>query len=262
MGWGMEGQRPRRPFPAPILAPAGNPKGLCYVAGDPIITVPADRLRYPDGRGYNLDEHHFLQYYRGGLHTLRQYYASHQPANLFEYFGIETPETLAVDGYDPPWFDESQINSPGDEKGLSREHGNQGFGPVSEEKLRLEAARLDRVLMSIRDRGFRPEMGGYIRGYFMLRPNGEWVFTIREGLHRTAALVQLGAREIDVRFHQAYPRFVEEADARAWPMVKNARVSEEAALGMFSQFFRPSEKRPPRTSTGPDAAGRPPLEKL
>jgi hypothetical protein len=236
---GTDGQRSGLLVSKLIVAPEGNPKYVGYVAGDPVITVPARLLRYPDGRAYTLKEHHFLQYYNGGLDTLRRYYQQHQPANIFEYFGVEPPETINIDGYDPPWFDETAVDSTGSEKGLTRDHGNQAFGPVSEEKLHLEAARLDRVLKSIRDRGFRPEIGGYVRGYIMLRPNGQWVFTIREGFHRTAALVQLGFDKIDVRFHPKYPRFVEEADASVWPMVKNRMVNEQAALAMFSRFFEP-----------------------
>jgi hypothetical protein len=234
--------RPELRFPKPIVAPDLNPKYLAYIAGDPVITVPARLIRYPDGRGYTLEEHHFLQYYNSGLGTLRSFYQHHQPTNIYEYFSVECREAMNVEVYDPPWFDETEMDSTGSERGLSRDHGNQAFGPVSEEKLQLEAARLDHVLQSIRNRGFRPEIGGYVRGYFMLRPDGHWVFTVREGFHRTAALVQLGFANIDVRFHPKYPRFVEEADSRAWPMVKNGLVGEQAALAMFSRFFEPESK--------------------
>jgi hypothetical protein len=187
------GPNPRRrdqPVRQPIVAPLGSPKYLMYVAGNPVIAVPVERLRYCDGRGYNHEEHHFLQYYNGGIDTLRDYYKRHQPTSFVEHLGLDFAETdLGYEGglFDLPWFDEEGVHSPGDEKGLGPEHGNQAFGPISEKKLRLEAARLDRVLESIQDKGFRPEIGGYIRGYFMLRPNGQWVFTIREGFHRAAA---------------------------------------------------------------------------
>jgi len=233
--------RPDERFPKAIAAPKGNPKSLGYVVGDPIVTVPVERVRYPDGRGYTPDEHHFLKYYEAGLDSLRSFYDSHQPQNVFEFFGIEASETVNVEGYDPPWFDHTASVGKSGEKGLTPDDGNQAFGPVSERKLRLEAARLDHVLSSIQTQGFRPEIGGHVRGYFMHRTNGEWVFVVREGFHRTAALVQLGFDEIDVRFVRGYPRFVEETDSAEWPLVKNALVTERAALAMFSRFF--DEKR-------------------
>ncbi len=223
-----------------IVVSRGNPKSLCYVAGDPIFKVPVARLRYPDGRGYTHEEHHFLQYYNSGLDTFRRYYQKHLPKNLYEFFGIDSPKIKNVEDCDLPafpWLDETGLDSHCGEHGLSREEGNQAFGPVSEKKLYLEAARLDQVLKSIRNHGFRAEIGGYVRGYFMLRSNGEWVFVIREGFHRTAALVHLRFSAIDVQFAGKCPRSIEEVDSGEWPMVKNGLVSERAALAMFSRFF-------------------------
>jgi len=238
---GISGNRePAMPSSNVIRAPKVNPKSLCYVVGDPVVKIPVDRLRYPDGRAYTYDDHHFLQYYNDGLNALRMHYQNHQPKNIYEFFSIESSDTKTfkpVDFPSFPWLDETSCDFHGGEHGLSRDHGNQAFGPVSEEKLFLEAARLDDVLKSIKEQGFRPDTSDYVRGYFMLRLTGEWVFVVRGGLHRTAALVQLGFSEIDVKFAQTCPRFVEESDFSEWPMVKNTLISERAALSAFYRFF-------------------------
>jgi len=233
-------QERETPPSEPFVAPNSNPKFLAYVVGDPVVKIPVDRIRYPNGCAYTNEKHHFSLYYKYGLEHLRRYYQENQPRNIFEFFGIEPQEKKHIESHDLPlfpWLDEIGYDFHGGEHGLTRDHGNQGFGPVSEKKLRLEAARLDQVLRSVRERGFLPEIGGYTRGYIMLKSTGQWVFVVRQGLHRTAALVQLQFKDIDVQFSQMCPRFIEEADVREWPMVKRSQISERDALAMFFEFF-------------------------
>jgi hypothetical protein len=233
--------RSHQRFPKPITVPEFNPKRLKYMQGFPVFSVPLERLRLWNGCRFTIEEHHFLRYYRDGLAALRRFYEEHQPTNLFEYFFLPVPKEREIRILvNPPWFEEVEIEGQvwGGEKGLGSEHGDQGYGPVSEEKLLLEASRLDGVLQSIRERGFRPEIGGYVKGCFMLRTDGQWVFVVREGFHRSAALAHIGNEMIDVQFHPTLPRFVEESDHLEWPMVKNGTLSSEEALLIFSQFFR------------------------
>jgi hypothetical protein len=228
----------RKRYPEAMEVPALNPKGLAYLTGDPVFSVPMERVRYPDGRFYTHEEHHFMMYYRGGVDALRRFYAEHQPVNMFEYHFLKAPGGKDVPKCGAPWFRDCRLELSKGEEGLGLEHGDQAHGPVTEQKLMLEARRLDRVLESIKEHGFRPEMGGYVRGFFMLRTDGRWVFTIRGGFHRTAAQAHLGYKAIDVQFYNSYPRFVEEADCLEWPMVKSGQVSQDEALALFSQFFR------------------------
>jgi hypothetical protein len=222
-----------------IVVPEINPKGLGYLIGEPVFSVPMEKVRYSDGRFYTHEEHHFLQYYREGLGALQRFYEQHQPANIFERFFLKTPARRKVPSRGAPWFCDCRLDPQLGEGGLGVEHGDQTCGPVSEAKLRLEVQRLDAVLKSIQERGFQPEMGGFVTGYFMLKSDGQWVFTVRGGFHRTAALAHLGYKSIEVQFYRSYPRFVEEVDSLEWPMVKSGEVTQAEALAMFQQYFRP-----------------------
>jgi hypothetical protein len=231
-------QKTEEDFPTPLAVSDDNPKSVAYLIGDPILSVPMSLIRYSDGRPFTYEQHHFLQYYRNGLPTLRSFYAQYQPANMFEFFFLDAPRPNVPEWGECPWFRILKPKINGGEAGLAGDaHGWQECGPVSEERVLSEAQRLDRVLRSIRTHGFRPEWGGHVRGYFMLRNDGRWVFTIRTGFHRTAALAHIGCERIDVRLQSGHPRFVEERDAEEWPMVKDGIVTREEALRMFCQFF-------------------------
>ncbi len=195
-------------------------------------------VRYPDGRCYTHEEHHFLQYYRNGLPALRDFYQRHQPTNVLEHHFLAVPEGSPRPALGWPWFDSSRPIEARGEAGLGPEHGNQAYGPVSEQKLRLEARRLHAVLASIERHGFQPERGGYAQGFFMLRSAGDWVFVVLTGFHRTAAMAHLGFTCIEARFEPGVPRFVEENDVTMWPMVRSGQMTAREALLVYAQYFR------------------------
>ena len=228
----------REATPAVVMeVPDRDPRALNYVIGSPVFDVPLARLRYTDGRRFTAGEHHFLGYYASGLPALRRFFETHQPTNMFEMYFLTARRGHAPPADGCPWLWDARGVAAKGEVGLGPEHGDQMFGPVSEEKLRLEASRLDRVLASIARLGFAPNMGGYPQGYFMVRGDGEWVFTVRGGFHRVAAMAHLGYDTVRVQFFPHYPRIVEEARVEAWPMVDNGQLSVADALAMFGQFF-------------------------
>jgi len=186
-----------------------------------------------------------LQYYRYGLTQFRRFYQTHQPSNIFEYFFLDAPRATELAVRQMPWFEDYEPQRPSAEAGLPADlHGYQGCGPASEDRILSEAGRLDSVLASIRKYGFRPEMGGHVRGHFMMRRDGQWVFTIREGFHRVAALAHLGFSTIDVRMHPSCPRFVEQADSHLWPKVRAGTLTQDEAEQIFDQFFRDERQIP------------------
>jgi hypothetical protein len=229
----------------PLVVPPEGPKGLAYLVGSPVLRLPLDKVRYPGGRRYTVEEHHFLQYYDGGLPALRRFYEQHQPRNVFESHLLPTPRGTMPPPIESgvPWFREPETAGSKGEGGLGPEHGVQAYGPVSEQKLMLEAARLDAVLASVRRHGFRPDLGGHPKGYFMLRRSGAWVFVIRVGLHRVAAMAHLGHGSIEAVFYPAMPRFVDEADVATWPMVRDGAMSAEEAVSIFARYFLGDEGR-------------------
>ena len=223
----------------PIQMPDSGPRALNYLIGEPVFAVPMDRVRYPDGRRYTIGEHHFMQYYAEGLAALQDYYANHVPRSIFETYFLETPVGDVPSPNNTPWLDYARERVHRGEGGLGPEHGLQNFGPVSDEKVRFEARRLDAIHASIAQNGFRPALGGYVQGYFMIAASGDWVFTVRGGFHRTAAMAYLGFETLPAQFFPRLPRLVEEADVASWPLVADGRLSEAGARAIFGQFFRP-----------------------
>jgi hypothetical protein len=216
-----------------------DPRYLYYVGGNPVLSVPVDRMRYTDGRRYTADEHHFVRYYHEGVDALQHFYRVHRPRDILQAFFLDSGR----DGLPPPtlvpWLGEEPEPPPlVGECGLGMEHGVQQFGPVSPEKIRLEARRLDTVLESIKRDGFQPSLHGYPQGYFLYRSDGDWRFVVRGGLHRVAALSHLGYPRIEAQFFPHYPRFVSEADLEAWPLVRSGAILEAEARAIFDQFFR------------------------
>lgn len=224
----------------PLQIPESGPRALNYLIGEPVFVVPMERVRYPDGRRYTIGEHHFMQYYAEGLVALQRYYASHVPSSIFEKYFLEAPDGDAPSADGTPWFEYARARVYRGEGGLGPEHGLQTFGPVSDEKVQLEARRLDAVRASIARNGYVPALGGYVQGYFMVAGSGDWVFTVRGGFHRTSAMAYLGFETLPAQFFPRFPRFIEEADIALWPMVADGRLSEGSARSIFRQFFQSS----------------------
>jgi len=223
--------------------PDEGPRSIEYIVGRPVFSIPSRRLRYLGGIPFSPENHHFLRYYRNGLQSLRAYYHEHQPRDILERHFLRTAKGRRVPDRWGPWLVEANDRWLPGEGGLGPEHGIQAFGPVSEEKLHLEASRLDRVLESISERGFRPEMGGFPRGYFLMDEDGDWVVIVRVGYHRVSAMVHLGFPTIPLQFHPDYPRVVRRKTWPDWPLVKDGSLTRDEALNVFDQYF--NEVSPP-----------------
>ncbi len=222
-----------------------------YLVGDPVFAVPVDRLRYPGGIPYRPETHHFLMYYRSGIEALREYYRAHQPTNVLQRHFLPSPAGKDVpDGWAPWLACQFDLDLEG-ECGLGLEHGEQSHGPVSEQKLRLEARRLDAVLASISQRGLQYESGRLPRGDFLLGDDGEWAAVVREGFHRVAALVHLGFTTVPMRFHPSYPRVVPRSESPYWPMVVAGSLTEDEALAVFDRYVANPVAAPPESYAGP-----------
>lgn len=228
-----------------------GPKTISLSVGRPAFSVPIHKLRYDGGLPYSYEHHHFLRYYKHGTSALEDFYQSHQPKNIFEKHFLPVPENYYTDFNDEeiyktksamPWLyhiNPELNNGVKGEWGLTIEHGNQAYGPVSNEKLALEARRLDEVLRSIKDNGFKPEeYDGYPEGYFLTHTNGDWVFLVRAGFHRVAALIHTGYTHIPFIFKRKFPRIVCHADCSEWPIVKEGLLTSQQASDIFRQYFR------------------------
>lgn len=238
----------------PSLAPArvdfevsDNPKSNPYPK---FMVIESDALRYQGGVSFNLSQHHFLQFYKTGPDALLDYYSLHIPRCFMERHFLGCDEMDHRHDEEPsrildlPW--ELRARQLIGEKGLGSSHGNQGFGPVSERKIRLEIRRLNRVLDSINKYGFLfDETNRLAQGYFLeddTLPTKRRVFLIDSGQHRVSALVHIGWKRIPVVFCEDTARVVRLSEISEWPGVTDSRFSYSQAKGIFNSYFRDAEE--------------------
>ncbi len=188
--------------------------------------------------------------YKGSL--LEKYYKVYRPKSLYDfYFITKTPENLSKKDkktlnekmnkceQNSPWSDVRIKVRQGEisEKGLSRSHGVQSYGPVSNTKGQLELKRLRDTYFSIKKNGYVPNMCyGYIRGHFLKCMN-DYRFLITRGIHRTAVLAAMKYEKIPVAFETSFPRVIDINDIKNLPQVRNGVFSEYLTKQIFQTYF-------------------------
>jgi len=216
---------------------------IYYDTSNQILNIPAEKIRHHGGQAYNYAQHHFMQYYKGGVEPLIHFYNVHQPKTIYEKHFINK-----INGgqFSLPWSDIKNKNISG-EHGLGPEHGHSAFGPISEAKLQLEVERLNYCLKSIKKRGYEVEnsysreINGFPRGYFLLSNKGQWIFKLVGAKHRVAALVHLGWEIIPVNLEPNFPRCIYESQISNWPGVLSGDYTVEHAKIIFNSYFRKSD---------------------
>lgn len=243
--------------PAP-LTPLEHPFDAHYQHGDVAFEVPLEKCMYPYHFSYDpVGWHPFVQtltQYKADpalsyeTSILHEYYRAYRPTTVLEAFFV-TPQARAafadselanlnIPPFAPffPW-DPHQPRTFA-EKGLDPSQGNQGYGPVSDAKGRLEFERLTHTYNSIETKGFKPGRShdGDIRGYF-LKVDDDYRFVVRQGLHRAAVLAAMNYENIRVRFYGPYPRTIFLSDLSNWPQVKGGTMRKDLAERIFEMFF-------------------------
>ncbi len=188
--------------------------------------VPSNRSVWGYGFRYALDEHPWVAYLQNGGPVLDRFYAIYRPKDTLEAFcpvfeptsSIEArehrPTDASIEG--APWLYPKRLGiSRKDFVGedtngqfMGSEHGIQHRGPVSREKLSHTGNALQAVRQSLDRLGYRPDIGGWIRGYFLAH-RSEFLFLVCGGQHRAAAWTALGEETIPVIFQPGYPRIVD-----------------------------------------------------
>lgn len=209
-----------------------------YSTGYLVLNISVNKIKYYGGISFSNQQHHFLKYYIGGIKSLKEFYESHQPKNVFEQHYIDDVDN---DAKTLPWLDDQQADRDIIEHGLSMiDHGHQAFGPVSVSKLNLEAQRLKNILRSLEKQGYDSEHG-YPRGYFLINHLGDWVFHVVGGKHRVAALVKMGWQNIPFQLEPSFPRIIYQDKISEWPGVTKGIFSKEEADQIFCTYFRSGE---------------------
>ncbi len=213
---------------------------LNYSYDNPVMNIPTLKLRLHGGQTFKPDENHFVRYYRDGIESLKRFFETHQPNNIFErhfiFDNIGSQQSL-------PWrYGEAEVTAKG-EHGLSQEHGSSAYGPVSARKLVLETKRLNQCAQSIKKNGyvvkrdFPSQINGFPRGYFLVSNSNDWIFIVVGAKHRVAAMTWLGWKVIPVCFEPNFPRFIFECNISKWPRVASGEFTIEEAKLIFDSYF-------------------------
>jgi len=108
-------------------------------------------------------------------------------------------------------------------------------GPVSADKVRIEAERILYVLRRIAEHGYQrsDDSDGDVRATALVDEQGSWRWLITAGNHRASAAAALGLAEIPVRVNLVISR----ADVCHWKHVAEGLYTVEQALAVFDRYF-------------------------
>ncbi|OZI22132.1 hypothetical protein [Bordetella genomosp. 7] len=184
--------------------------------------------------------------------ALRAYYDQVQPASAAEWLGLGADAAVALQTAPPwaavfPWrartldsyrmayekaaYEENRAT--GRDRGI--EDGWLFCGPVSGEKMQIEAERIVYVLRRIAHTGYQrsDDPDGDVKATALVNENMEWRWLITAGNHRASAAAALGYASIPIRVNLVISR----ADAPFWRHVRERLFSLSQALSIFDNIF-------------------------
>lgn len=217
-------------------------RGLWSQSGLEPHWIPVEKMVNYFGQSFTTEHNHYVRYLETGFDDFVAFYRSHQPETALQahFIGETLPGPAGANMFDFPWQPaplaetDTPIRDP------------ESFGPASDLELATEAARLDRVLHSVKKYGFLERYGGdwrgRITGRVFVHDNGDFRVGIICGKHRAAVLAHLGWNLIPVR-HQVGFHPVRLSDLAQWPGVVDGRFAPETARAMFEALFRPAHQQ-------------------
>lgn len=115
--------------------------------------------------------------------------------------------------------------------------GFKTFGPASSRLIWLEYNRLIRVFQSIKKNGYMEEYGYPSASIYI--NDGSWLMELHGFSHRTPAFLVSESNTMPVLFSEKYTNVVKRSEVEEWPHVISGLFSEELALYLFDEKFRP-----------------------
>lgn len=181
---------------------------------------------------------------------LEIYYSLVKPKNFHEITGLRAnSKLLEKDIYkDPfwPWDSSEKIGKgkltpvmiDGKQKlRPTQQHGSPCWGPVSNEKLEVEAFRLSQIYHSILNHGYINDENdykdGFVRGYVLENVYREWVWIPEQGQHRVSIASVFGIDSIKVKVTKIF----REQDLDICWAVREGYYTIDEAKRAFSMYF-------------------------
>ena len=181
---------------------------------------------------------------------LRSFYEQVRPINAAQWLGLaritqlsKTPpwgavfpwRARTVESYQKAYEDAAWAENRAVGRDVGISDGWLFCGPVSDEKVRIEAERILYVVRCIQAKGYKrsDEPDGDVKATALVTENQDWRWIVTAGNHRASAAVALGLRSIPVRINLVISR----ADAAYWKHVVDGLFTTEEALNVFDNFF-------------------------
>jgi hypothetical protein len=227
-----------------------------------LVRAPVSRLRGAGGFAFDV-ANPFVEtldlYGRGGCpgyvgSPMERYYAEWQPDTLASAFGLEARTASEFlgrpadyckvrpweSGYHRQYFADrltrKEFRKVREREGLAGQEvaGTLMFGPVSESFGEITFRRMARVFDSVREKGYRPAIGGeHMRATVLIR-NRDWRLVVHSGKHRAIACAAADCPEVVVMLE---PTSVRHEDAASWPNVRDGLFTLDEARTVFDRWF-------------------------
>lgn len=184
--------------------------------------------------------------------SLEGFYEETTPSNAAEVLGLKDKDLPVLSEKEPwlavhPWENRTleevkkkrpnQTNRENKKNGkdISIDEGWHLFGPVSEDKLEVEAKRVFEVLKKVQKDGYKAynNYNNISTTILIDHEKDKMKWVVYDGQHRTSVLSALNYKKIPVLVKSIVSR----SDVEFWPGVENGDFSKEAALKIFDRVI-------------------------
>lgn len=182
--------------------------------------------------------------------SLKHFYNDFQPKTINDWFSLQSKDSKAEL---PPWAailpwrarsakSFKQIIEEGTVKDNEKDGLKGGIelgwaycGPVSDQKLKVEARRICNLIYSIRKQGYQRsfEKDGDIVATALIDKNNHWKWLVTNGYHRACVLAAMGFQTIPIRINL----IVSVTELEYWPHVLDGFYTKEEAEQIFNSIF-------------------------
>lgn len=183
---------------------------------------------------------------------LNNFYENFQPKNVEDWFALNVPLQSPLKEL-PPWSAvlpwrarsvgafreaiEAGTRSDNQKEGLlgGIEKGWAYCGPVVEEKLDIEAKRINELIYSFRKNDYQRsfEKDGDIVATALVDKDNSWRWLVTSGYHRACVLAAMGWETIPVRINLV----IRGDEIDFWPHVVGGVYTKEMAKNIFENIF-------------------------